>query len=214
MLKTVDFDNFNSALDFFLIRTGMTIEAAKSKVETIEVPGADGVLDFTDYFGEVYYANRQITLEFELIEPMADFQKIYSAVQNALNGKRMKIVLSEDVDFYWMGRVSVNEWKSNGRVGKIVIECDCEPYKYRKFPTVKEFAVDGTTTVIFENLNKRVIPTFTFNAPMQVTFGDTVFNVDTAGQWSDARLAFVQGANTVTFTGNGVVSVEYQERGL
>lgn len=211
--RTVKFDGYDSYLDFALIRTSCTIGEAAPKKTTVEIEGSDGVLDLTDYFGEVYYENRTLSFEFSLIEPMSEFNRIYSEIKNALNGKKMKITLSEDSEFYYVGRVSVNEWKSNGRIGSIAIECDCEPYKYRKNVTSKTVTVNGTKTVLFQNLNKRVMPEFNLSADMTIKFGDSSYSAG-SGAWSDSRLKFVQGSNRVVFEGNGTVTVKYQERGL
>lgn len=212
-MRTVFFDEYNSYLDFALILNDKTIGEAAVKTNTVEIEGSDGVLDLTDYFGEVYYENRTLEFNFSLIEPISEFSRIYSEVKNALNGKKMKITLSEDQDFYYVGRVSVNEWASDGRIGKLSISCDCEPYKYRKNVTQKTITVNGTKTVLFQNLHKRVIPEFNLSAAMQIKFGDTTYN-PTKGNWQDSRLKFVQGSNRVDFIGTGTVTVKYQERGL
>lgn len=212
-MRTVFFDEYNSYLDFALILNSKTIGEAAVKTNTVEIEGSDGVLDLTDYFGEVYYENRTLEFEFSLIEPISEFSRIYSEVKNALNGKKMKITLSEDSDFYYVGRVSVNEWASNGRIGTLSISCDCEPYKYCKNVTTKTVTINGTKTVLFQNLHKRVTPEFNLSAAMQIKFGETTYN-PSAGSWKDSRLKFIQGSNKVEFSGTGTVTVTYQERGL
>lgn len=213
MFRTVQFDDLDSYLDFRLIRTSKTIGEAAPKTKTVEIEGADGTLDLTDYFGELYYQNRTLSFEFSLIEPISEFERIYSEVKNALNGRKMKITLSEDSDFYYVGRVSVSDWKADGRIGSITVDCDCEPYKYRKNVTKKTVTVNGTKTVMFQNLNKLVMPEFELSAAMQIKFGDSTYSAN-KGKWSDSRLKFKQGSNKVVFTGNGTVTVSYQERGL
>lgn len=213
MIRTVKFDDFDSWLDYHLVRTSTTIGQPEPKTNTVEVEGSDGVLDFTEYFGEVFYKNRTISLEFQTQVPVEEFPKLFSRIQNDLHGRSMRIKLSEDPEFYYVGRVSVSEWKSNGRIGQLTIEADCEPYKYRAEITRKEFEVDGSAIVYFENLRKRVVPTFTFGAEMSVAFDGATYAAS-AGRWSDPRLAFGRGLNEVTFTGTGPVAVEYQERGL
>ena len=214
MLPSVKFGKYDSMLDFALIRTASTVGEAPVKTNTVEVEGADGVLDLTEYFGELFYENRTLEFTFQCIEPISEFKRIYSEVKNAINGKKMKIILSEDSDFYYIGRVSVNEWASNGRIGELSISCDCEPYKYRKNVTTKTLTVNGSKKVLFQNLHKRVVPEFNFSvANMQIKFGTATYTAS-AGDWSDPRLIFLQGTNEVTFTGNGTVTVTYQERGL
>ena len=94
------------------------------------------MLDFTEFFGDVKFDNRKLGFEFTTLVPQSKFMTLFSRIQNALNGKRMKIVLDEDPDFYYSGRVSVKEWLADQSIGKITIECDCDPYKLKKDKTV------------------------------------------------------------------------------
>lgn len=218
-MKTVKFGSLDSYEDLGLIRTGATIGAPEVKTSTVDIPGADGVLDLTEYFGEILYGNREISIDFQTVEPVDStgkvtrFHEIFSDVYNRLHGKRMKIVMSEDPGFYYIGRVTVDEWQTNEKTGDITISCDCEPYKYKAAETVEEFTVAGTATKTFANLRKTVIPAFVLGAEMQISQGDATFTAS-AGSWSDSRLKFTEGDNELTFTGNGTVKVTYQERGL
>lgn len=100
------------------------------KVETIDIPGGDGVLDLTDFFDGVKYKNRKLTFEFSTIVPRAQFMDVFTQVQNLLHGQQMDIQPSDD-SWYYTGRVSVNEWKADKSVGTFTVECDCDPYKHR-----------------------------------------------------------------------------------
>lgn len=136
MYRSVNFDNYNSWTDFFLIRSSKTISAPEPKYIKVEVEGADGELDLTEYFGDIKYKNRKLSFTFVAKVRETEFLNLFSSIQNALHGRNMKIVLEEDPDFYYFGRVTVNEWKSNKNIGEITIECDVEPYKYRTYKSV------------------------------------------------------------------------------
>jgi phage-related protein len=212
-MKGIKFNNLHSYDDFSLILNSKDIKAPSPKTNLIEVEGADGVLDYSEYFGEIKYSNRQLSFEFSTIVEQSEFLKLFSEVQNALHGKKMKITLDDDPNFYYYGRISVNEWKSNGRIGKIVIEADCEPYKYKVAPTINSFGVSGTKTVVFDNLRKSVVPQFTTTAEFAIGFKGNSYTI-ISGTFEIPALQFVAGENVVTFTGNGTVTVEYQEGGL
>lgn len=212
-LRTVKFGDYDSWLDFGLIRTSTTIGKPEARTNTVEVEGMDGVLDFSEYFGEIMYDNRELELEFSTARPVSEFPRLYSDVCNAIDGKRLKVVLSEDPDYYWMGRVSVSEWKSNGRIGTLTISVDCEPYKYKAEVTRRTIQVSGTAKALLTNLRKRVVPTFELDAAMTIAFG-TGSHSATVGTWSSPEIVFEQGVNEITFTGTGTVVVSYQERGL
>lgn len=127
----VRFGLYHSYNDLKLILTGKEISTPAPKTALVDIPGGDGVLDFTEAFGPVKYENRKLSFDFSTIIPQMDFMEQFSRVQNALHGRKMEIALDSDPGWFYVGRVSVNTWKADRRVGKITIDCDCEPYKYR-----------------------------------------------------------------------------------
>lgn len=129
-MKGIVFGNYHSWADLHLILSKKTIGTPSIRTETIDVPGSDGVLDFTEFFGEVKYGNRKLSFEFTAVVPQSQFMTLFSDVQNALHGQRMQIVLEEDPDSYYIGRITVSEWKADKGIGKLTIDCDCEPFKY------------------------------------------------------------------------------------
>jgi len=204
---------YHSWDDFHLIRTEKSIGKAKVKKYEVDIEGADGVLDFTEYFGEPKYENRPLSFSFECIEKQDTFDDLYSDIQNALHGQKGKIILDDDADFYYVGRIDVNDWKSDKSIGKIVIDVDAEPYKYNIDETVVENTVTGTQTLTYSNLRKAVVPTIKTTGSVQIVFGDTSWNID-AGTYKMPELQFVKGDNVLTVTGNATITVTYQEGGL
>ena len=219
MYRSVNFDNYNSWTDFFLIRSSKTISAPEPKYIKVEVEGADGELDLTEYFGDIKYKNRKLSFTFVAKVRETEFLNLFSSIQNALHGRNMKIVLEEDPDFYYFGRVTVNEWKSNKNIGEITIECDVEPYKYRTYKCVYTLDLTKNTRYIFPNLRKKVVPTFTVSAPTQIIFENSTYSIGEEGMTDEQtyiipELVFAAGDNIVNFVGTGTVKVEYQEGGL
>lgn len=138
--KGITFGNYHSYRDFGLILSEKTIGAPTPKTELIDIPGGDGVLDLTEFFGEVKYNNRTLTFEFSTKVPQAEFMPLFSRVQNALHGQKMHITLDEDPEWYYIGRLSVSEWKAEKRIGKLTVTADCEPFKYRMTSQVVNLA--------------------------------------------------------------------------
>ena len=214
-MKQVHFGNYHSYVDFSLILSSKTIEAPEPKTESVEVPGSDGIIDLSDYFGEIKYKNRSLTFEFTAAPQikLKDFLTLFSKIQNAIHGKRLKIVLDDDPDFYYIGRVSVNEWKTDKNIGKITVECDCEPYKYKLNPTVIALNVVKSADYTYTNLRKTVVPTITADAEMQITFNRNTYSIS-PGVYTIPEIAFSAGNNIISYAGTGNVIVEYQEGGL
>lgn len=215
-MNSVIFDDLHSYNDFRLILTSKTIGKAEPKTEKIEIPGADGELDYTEYFGEVKYKNRQLSFEFSTIISPSDFLALYSRLQNLLNGRKMKVTLTDDAGFYYYGRVTVNDWASNKRIGKIVIDVDAEPYKLRQAQTVIHQTITSATIFTCNNLRKTVIPQITASAEVLVELGrysptqnEIVFAAD--------DIIFKEGQNFLRITpvgGSADITITYQEGSL
>lgn len=212
-MRGVKFNNFHSWDDFSLILSSKEIESPSAKTETIDLPGADGVLDVSEYFGEIKYNNRKITFEFSTIVPQSEFLTLFSDVQNALHGQKMNIVLDDDPDFYYVGRISIDKWKADKNIGQITVECDCEPYKYKKAKTILVATITDSETLICKNLKKSVIPIITLTADAQIICDTGIYNLS-AGTYTSAEFLFKAGANVLTVNGNTTITIEYQEGGL
>lgn len=210
-MKGVTFGTLHSYDDFSLILSKKTIGAPKAKTAEVDVPESDGVVDLTEFFGEVKYNNRELEFEFSVID--GAFDAAFSSIQNVLHGQRLKITLDSDPDFYYMGRVYIDEWASSPVLQTINVKCDCEPYKYKLNPTSVTQAVTTTKTTTFANLRKSVSPTFTIDAEFNIVFGE-ISITHSAGTFTVPEIQFVAGNNSVTFNGTGNVTVQYQERGL
>lgn len=130
-MKGITFGNLHSYRDLNLILAEKVIGAPTPKTELIEIPGSDGVLDFTEFFDGIKYNNRKLSFGFSTMVPQSEFMSLFSAVQNALHGQKLTIILDDDPEWYYIGRISVSEWKAERLTGKLTIDCDCEPYKYR-----------------------------------------------------------------------------------
>lgn len=212
-MNWVKFGNYHSFDDLNLILGSKEIEAPSAKTDTTEVPNADGVIDFTEYFGEVKYKNRKIKLDFTANVKPSEFLSLFSSLQNKLHGKKMKIVLSDDADFYYIGRIDLSPWKTDKTIGKLTIECDCEPYKYKTAETVVKQTISGSSTIKCNNLKKTVMPKITTTAKISIGFEGNTYEIN-AGTVYHPSIILKEGSNTLNITGSSTVTLTYQERGL
>ena len=210
-MKGVKFGGLHSFYEWGLILSEKEIEAPKPKTKTVDVEGADGVLDYTEAFGDVKYQNRQLSFKFHKASIVPDgFLALFSVVQNALHGQKLQVILDDDPAHYYLGRVAINEWKSNKRLGEIVIEVDAEPYKLKVAETVVTRAVAGSADIILTNSRKPVVPTIITDAAMTIAFGGYTAAVQ-AGTFRLPELQLQEGQNTVTVTGTGSITFEYRK---
>ena len=212
-MKGIKFGNYHSYNDFQLILASKTIGTPSPKTETIDIPGGDGVLDLTEFFGETKYGNRNLSFEFSSMVISSEFMSQFSTVQNALHGKKMKIILDDDPGWQYTGRISVSEWKADRNIGKLVVDCDCEPYKYQISPTVLTKSISGSQTITLTNTRKRVVPEVkvTSGSGLTVTFGSGSVWTLSSGSYLLPELELVEGNNLVTVTGTGSITFTYTQ---
>ncbi len=215
-MKGVKFGNYHSYNDFALILQGKTIETPEAKTEYVDISGADGVLDLTEFFGDIKYKNRKLTFEFATKLRTQQFYELFEEVSNALNGKRMNIVLDENDYFYFVGRLQVNSYKSYEKLGTIVIEADCEPYKYEQIEMAKEYVLTGVETeAVLVNLKRRVAPTMTISnivegSNVEITFENTTYKISSNGTFTLPELILKEGNNLIKLKGNATISFKYR----
>ena len=212
-MKGIMFGNYHSWNDFQLILASKTIGTPSPKTETIDIPGGDGVLDLTEFFGETKYDNRKLSFEFSSMVIPSEFMTQFSTVQNALHGKKMTIKLDDDPDWYYLGRISVSEWKADRNIGKLVVDCDCEPYKYQIGTTEVYRSISGTSSFTLPNSRRRAIPTvkITSSSGLTITYGSGKVWTLASGSYLLPELELVEGDNPITVTGTGSITFTYTQ---
>ena len=226
-MKGVMFGEKHSYNDWGLILSSNVITPPEPQLNMVTVPMKDGSLDLTESLTQdVKYKDRTITLTFTVIDARKNWSAKVSEISNYLHGNRMKIIIDDDIGFYYVGRVEVNEWNSEKSVGKLVIVCTVDPFKYDVNSSSVDWewdifdfeegiinetgalVVDGSTTINLICRRKRMFPTFTASAAMTVTFDGETYNLK-AGSQKVYDIFFVEGENELTFTGNGTITIDY-----
>ena len=105
------------------------------------------------------------------------------------------------------------QYEGKAVIGKVDVECICEPYKYKIVKTTVTQAVSGTTTVTLTNGRKRAVPEITTTAPMTISFGGGTWT-KSAGTYTIPELELTHGENTVSVTGVGNITFTWQEGDL
>lgn len=226
-MQTVTFGTKNSYKDFGLILTSKDIGLPEPKMEKVDVPGADGVIDLTEVLtDDVKYKQRKLQFTFSVIDPINVWSTTLSKVTNYLHGRKLKILLDWDKNFYYEGRCKVNQFKTNKRLATIAVDAEVDPYKlevngagqpwfWDTFSFIdgiiylNKAEVSGTTTVNLINRRKIVSPKFTTTANMTVTFDDATYDLP-KGTTTVLGIRLKKGDNHVTFKGNGTVTIEYK----
>lgn len=218
----------NTYSDFNLLIQSITIPSATVKEEIEEIPGSSDILDYTEALtGDVNFQRRIIPIELKGIKSKDEFLSIHSQFQNKLHGKKVKMILSEEPNFYWIGRVNVLDVEPYEITRNINIELVADPYKYEiqsaaedwlwdPFSFIdgiinecKDLEVNGELEVNLYGRRKHIIPIIVCSDNMTVEFNNVTYNL-VAGSNEVLDIEIVEGKNTLKFTGNGTVSIDYR----
>jgi len=205
-MNTIIFDKLDSYTDLGLYLNSKTIGSPALKTELVEVPGSDTVLDYSEFSGEVRYKTRTLTFTFSAIHPSAtdDYQ-----IKNVLHGKKCKIFLSEDPDYYFYGRLEVGDWKITKGIAQITITATCEPWRY----AADEIVVSsGSGTVALSNARKTVAPKVTVTSgSVTLTWAGNSATLSTGTNMTVDNLLLYTGTTNIEITGDGTVTFTYRE---
>lgn len=227
-MNGVRFGNIHTYDEWKLILTSVDISFPDIKTEKTNIPGADGELDFTESLtNDVKYKNRKITFNFVMVQERSLWTSLMSTIANYLHGKDFKIILDNDLNFFYKGRAKVNQFKSDKSIGKIVIEADVDPYKYDLISSAedwlwdpfnfedgiinetKDLTVNGELTVNIYGRRKLVSPRFVCQNALQCVFEGQTYNLIPGTNYAP-NIQIREGKNTLKFIGKGTVSIEYR----
>lgn len=214
-MKGITFGKYHSYNDFGLILSSKEIEAPAVKEKRLDIEGADSDLDLTEFFGEPKYSNARHKFSFTTVYKGTEFLSAFSAIKNALHGKKMRVILDDDPSFFYVGRLFVTKFTDERNIGILQIEADCEPYKRKLEKTVVSKAIDGTQAVSLTNSRKRAVPEVVIDtaASLRLEYQGNIWDLG-SGSFTLPELELVEGENIVTVTGTGTVRFTYQEGAL
>lgn len=233
-MKTgITFGSYHSFAEWGLLLKKIGIGTPELKKILVEVPGGSGVLDLSKSLtGNMEYGTRILTFRFDARNcNYYRWSDLLSDIAGKIHGLRDKIVLDTDQTYYYDGLIEVSTEKSNEVTAEIVITAECQPYKMEMYSSLEDWLwdpfdfengiireygnlrVDGSLTFVIEGRRKPVVPKFTVVSDdgngLQVRFNGTTYTL-ADGTSRVINLSIVDGTNTLYFTGNGTVSIDYR----
>lgn len=171
MYHSVTFGDKNTWDDWCLIPTvEPVIDPPAPKTNFIDIPGGDGSLDMSEILtGYPVFSNREGSLSFIAMNKNASmqpecnpykFRDLVATIMDHLQGKRMKMYLEDDPNFYYEGRFSIDRYQANINFNEISIKYVLEPYKWSKESSTSgswlwdpfNFETDYIKSALFRNL--------------------------------------------------------------
>lgn len=211
-MNGVKFDDKHSITDWNLLMTYKNIGEAILRSNYITIPGRDGYLDLTDVYGEANYDNRALEFQFDLFDSPETWWEKYDLIKSYLHGKKRKIILDVDDDYYYYGRCSVSALTNERNVAHITISCNCEPYKMLVNETIVQDTVSEGDIITLSNLYKKVMPIVESTGNIIFKFNNTNFSVSESISFQSPDFTLAEGNNVVEIvSGTGTLKFTYRE---
>lgn len=211
MLHDVIFNNEISAYeDWNIVLTKIELPPPEPKTMSVEIKGADGEIDLSEVLtDDIKFKNRTIKLTFEVMDDK-EYYSITSEMSKYLHGKKMTVRLSNDEDYYYTGRASINSWECVKRKGTIVVSVDADPYKYDVIERIFNVTLNNETkTIVLINGRKHICPILDVTGSVNLVWQDKTYTLS-EGKQQVLRFVLKEGNNTVTFNGTGKVKITYR----
>lgn len=100
------------------------------KTEYVDVPGADGSLDYTNVLGKTRYQNRTGSWNFLIDNGYWDWPVLYTEFMEKYHGRNCQIILKDDPYYYYIGRLTLKNYNQAKDYSSFEIEYNLEPYKW------------------------------------------------------------------------------------
>lgn len=196
----------------------------------VNVPGADGSLDLTEVLtGYVTYGDRTGEFSYQIYAPRSEWYDIYNTLVHDLHGKKMDVILDEDAQYYYNGRLSVGNLQAGKNSAKVRISGTFSAYQYVidtysgndwlwdpfDFNTgiAREYykiPVRNSKTVTLIGSSIVVCPIFTLESGnMKAHVNGNSYPLN-QGENVFLDILLTEDNLDVTFTGNGVVTISYR----
>lgn len=229
MYHSVTFGDKNTWDDWHLVPTSRPLFNPPSvKSNIIDIPGGNGSIDLSEELtGEPLFGDRSGSMEFIVVNDYISWEKAYSTIMNYLHGRRMHAILEDDPGFYYDGRFSVNQWRSDKAYSLITINYQVAPYKKRTTTSLEPWLWDpfnfetgiitvysdipirGTVLIRVYGDREIVTPIFKASAPMTMVTKGKTYSLP-KGDYKNEEIKLYQGLNEFSFTGEGTISIEYR----
>lgn len=239
MYHSIIFGSKNTWADWYLIPASRPVfNPPTPKTKFVDIPGADWHMDLSSVLtGDIAYGPREGSFEFivdngQLSDYKAEiWPELYSEIMDYLHGQVIQAMLEDNPDYYYEGRFSVNEWRSDPHNSKIVIDYNVAPYKYEATSSLEDWIWDSFSfesgiireykdlriddSLTFNVIGRRmsVVPTFIVESDdgkgLKVEFNGVTYDLPD-GTTRLLNVRTIEGNNILTFTGKGKISIDYR----
>lgn len=199
----------HSSDDWGLTFMPFEITYPEPKTDYTEIEGGNGTIDLTESYGKIFYKDNSFTMTFSCDDSIR-YESVLNQIVSFIHGKRIKIFVYFDEEYYYDARIKVNKYASNKSMGEIVLNVTAYPFKLKKTETISLVDVETSKVVIFKNNRMETVPRFQATSEMIVIFKGNSYAVGT-NEVTYPQIEFTYGDNALEIQGTGRLTVIYQE---
>ena len=198
--EKASFDDFGASV------TTRKISAPKKKEIKETVPFSNVTYDFSAINGEVYWEERELQYQCEIIAPTPeDLERKKTAFSSwVMNISAEKLIDPFDPDYHYIATYSDIDYADDESLEKTTatVKFSAYPYKIANIPKVYEFSIPANTEVeatILNDSSHRITPTLITETGVTLQLDNTSYSVP-AGETTDGNLKLKAGLNTLILT--------------
>ena len=229
-------DRIHTERDWGLRLLSVYIPMPDPKTQILDIPGGDGSIDLTEINGRPAYNDRDgVELVFDLMDGSYESWFLeYSQFAAEVHGRKVKMVLDDDPDHYYMVRLKLDGKKSNPVYGQITFSGTAEPFKYdlvatnepwlwdtfnfetgviREIEEVEITAENNKVTIIGAGIDTPPVFAVSQADNLKLTYGGRTYTLK-VGRNRFPAVRVGKEDVTLTFSGTGKFEVEYRGRYL
>lgn len=205
-MKGAIFGLKRSSEDYNAIMNYARITPPAIKENYVDIAGGDSSIDLTEAVGGVRFSDGTIEFKFTFFD-----RESLEVMKNEIHGKKMKIVLEREPEFYYEGRVSCYNEEQKKSLFILYVKATIKPYKYEENISIHEETVSGAEkSIIIHNSRMPVMPRITVEGNVYLYYEGTGYALRT-GTYEIAEVTLYEGFNRITLSGNGKIRLEYRK---
>lgn len=231
-MNTVMLNDIDMYEEYGLILTDVKISPPEPKLITVDIPGADGIIDLTEVLnGEAKYQNRTIEITFKKKGNTDVANTIVRKISNKFHGQIVRVVFSDNIGYYYTGRAQVSDFAPAQYSCSIKMKIDVEPYALEMIDSIEDWIwdsfnfesdiireyrnlkVESDATITVYGSRKTVVPVINVSEDMTVSKVSVDNTMTYNLKKGDNRIIGIEireGKNILQFHGNGVVSIKFR----
>lgn len=198
------FGNRFSRDDYGAVMNYARIAPPAVKTTYVDIAGGDSAIDLTEAVGGIAYEDGSIEFKFTLFS-----RENASRMKNDIHGRHMEIMLEQEPDYVYTGRVSCTK-EDHDSLHELYFTARVKPYKVERSAAVHEETLLGREKeIMLQSDTMPVIPKIVIEGNVSLVYDGNRFRLS-SGEYRSPDIILRQGLNRFRLSGTGKIRFEYK----